>query len=37
MNFQTEYNNTRDDDDEYRYVPGYGYIKLKDLRNLREC
>ena len=33
MNFETE-----DDDDlvEYRYVPGYGYIKLKDLMDLRD-
>ena len=34
MNFQTEY--TADNFEEYRYVPGYGYIKLKDLRDLRE-
>lgn len=35
MNFQTEYTTTNDDV-EYRYVPGYGYIKLKDLRDMRE-
>ena len=33
MNFQTEYNPS---DDEYRYVPGLGYIKLKDLKDMRE-
>lgn len=36
MNFQTEYNKTHDEDDEYRYVPGLGYIKLEELRNMRE-
>jgi len=35
MNFETEYTTT-DDLVEYRYVPGYGYIKLEDLRNMRE-
>jgi hypothetical protein len=35
MNFQTEYT-TVDNSDEYRYVPGLGYIKLDDLRELRD-